>query len=328
MVPIPQHNVDNLLVAIARHDVNTKPEPQQTAAAGGHATEMTEPATNETSLVEMAVAGSVTTPSVRPGQYIPYPDGRATVLPGMFGVTYNVRCGDRAFGWAGDHVEPGVSIDDDADSGRHHALHYLTCIGNDAVVTSGMAAGARGTVIGEHARILVQFDDETHQLIAPGDRIQVMTRGRGFELPDFPSVEFKKMSPRLYHSLGITVTDGVLQVPVAMELPIRIMGSGAELNSEYVDQDLMSGDRALMAELGIDQMKLGDLIGIRHADHHFGRSYREGAVSIALCIHGDSIMTGHGPGILTLMTCLDGCIDFHIDPAANIATRLNLGAAQ
>ena len=104
------------------------------------------------------------------------------------------------------------------------------------------------------------------------------------------------------------------------------MGSGAELNSEYVDQDLMSGDRALMAELGIDQMRLGDLIAIRHADLHFGRSYRKGAVSIALCIHGDSIMTGHGPGILTLITARDGSIDFSIDPGANISPLLKLKA--
>jgi hypothetical protein len=136
-------------------------------------------------------------------------------------------------------------------------------------------------------------------------------------------VELKKMSPRLLHAMNITEQGGRLQVPVAMELPIRIMGSGAELNAEYVDQDLMSGDRALMAELGIDQMRLGDLIAIRHADHHFGRSYRKGAVSIALCIHGDSVMTGHGPGILTLMTTRGGEIDFTIDPAANIATYLN-----
>ncbi len=111
-----------------------------------------------------------------------------------------------------------------------------------------------------------------------------------------------------------------------MELPIEIMGSGAELNSEYVDQDLMSGDRQLMAQLGIDKMRLGDLIAIRHADHHFGRSYREGAVSIALCIHGDSVMTGHGPGILTLMTCATGGITFDIDPTANIANYFSLGA--
>lgn len=281
--------------------------------------------TNAETLVEMAIAGAISEPAVRPGQYIPHPDGRATVLPGMFGITYNVRCGDRAFGWAGDHVEPGCSIDD-PDSGRHHALHYLVCMGNEAMVTSGMAAGARGTVIGEHARILVQFDPETQALMSNGDQVQIMALGRGLQLPDFTGVELKKMSPRLWDALGVTQQDGRLQVRVAMELPIRIMGSGAELNAEYVDQDLMSGDRALMAELGIDQMRLGDLIAIRHADHHFGRSYREGAVSIALCIHGDSVMNGHGPGILTLMTCTGGEIDFTIDPAANLSDLLNLGA--
>lgn len=287
---------------------------------------MPELKTNEAALVEMAVAGTISEPGVRPGQYITHPDGRAAVLPGMYGITYNVRCGDRAFGWAGDHVEPGVSIDDEKDSGRHHALHYLTCIGNEAMVTSGMAAGARGTVIGEHARILVQFAPEAQELMAPGDRVQIITRGRGLTLPDFPSVELKKLSPRLFHALNLTAVGNGLHVPVALELPIRIMGSGAELNAEYVDQDLMSGDRALLADLGIDKMRLGDLIAIRHADHHFGRSYREGAVSIALCIHGDSIMTGHGPGILTLMTAPDGCIDFSVDPAANIAIALKLGA--
>ena len=286
---------------------------------------MPAPRTNEDTLVEMAVAGSITTPTVRSGQYIPYPDGRATVLPGMFGIAYDVRCGMRAFGWAGDHVEPGVSIDEEGDSSRHHALHYLTCIGNEAVATSGMAAGAHGIVVGEHARLLVQFDPEAEALMAPGDRIQIHARGRGLAMTDHPGIELKKMSPRLYHALGITEPEpGRVGVNVAMELPIRIMGSGAELNAEYVDQDLMSGDRALMRELGIDAMRLGDLIAIRHADHHFGRSYRAGAVSIALCIHGDSVMTGHGPGILTLMSARAGCIDFEVGSGANIAALLGL----
>ena len=286
---------------------------------------MTTPATNESALVKMAVVGTVTTPAVRPGQYIPHPDGRAAVLPGMYGVAYNVRCGDRAFGWAGDHVEPGVSIDEDGDAGRHHALHYLNCIGNHARVTSGLAEGAEGVVIGEHARILVQFDEDAQALMAPGDKVQVTSHGQGMRLLDHPGVALKKMSPRLWHAMGVTEAGGRLRVAVAMELPIRIMGSGAELNAGYVDQDLMSGDRALMAELGIDKMRLGDLVAIRHADHHWGRSYREGAVSICLCIHGDSVMTGHGPGILTLMTAKGGEIDFEVDPAANISTLLGLG---
>jgi hypothetical protein len=247
------------------------------------------------------------------------------MLPGMFGVTYNARAGDRAFGWAGDHVEPGVSIDHPNDGG-HHALHYLTCIGNEATVTSGLAKGATGIVTGEHARLLVDFAPDVTEKLNIGDQIQIRTVGRGTAIAEFPDIEFKKTSPTLLHALRLSrAGNGALKVPVAMELPIEIMGSGAELNAEYVDQDLMSGDRQLMARLGVDKMRLGDLIAIRHADHKFGRSYREGAVSIALCIHGDSVMTGHGPGILTLMTDPEGGLDFTVDPGANIANYFKIG---
>ena len=36
-------------------------------------------------------------------------DGVPFVLPGTGGIAYNVKVGDPAFGWAGDHIEPGVS---------------------------------------------------------------------------------------------------------------------------------------------------------------------------------------------------------------------------
>jgi len=291
-------------------------------------TENTSLTSNADRLVAMAVGGYVSTPSVRPGAYLHHPDGKGIMLPGMFGVTYNARAGDRAFGWAGDHVEPGVSIAHPNES-ADFALHYLTCVGNVATVTSGLAKGAKGVVTGEHARLLVDFPDEVNELLNIGDQIQIEAIGRGIELDGYPGVEFKKTSPRLLEALGITrQPNGQLKVKAAMELPIEIMGSGAELNSEYVDQDLMSGDRQLMADLGIDQMRLGDVIAIRHADHHFGRSYREGSVSIALCIHGDSIMTGHGPGIMTIMTATDGSLDFEIDPKANIANFFGIGQAK
>ena len=103
------------------------------------------------------------------------------------------------------------------------------------------------------------------------------------------------------------------------------MGSGAELNSEYVDQDLMTGDRALMADLGIDQLKLGDVVVIPNADHRWGRGYRKDAVTIGLCIHGDSVMTGHGPGILTIMSASEPVIEWVIDPNANIANYFQIG---
>jgi len=283
---------------------------------------------NEDSLVAMAVCGYVTTPSLRPGHYTHYPDGKGVILPGMFGVTYNAKAGDRAFGWAGDHVEPGVSIAH-PDEKSDMALHYLSCVGNEATVMTGLAKGAKGVVTGEHARLLIAFPDEVNDQLNIGDQIQIMGLGRGIALSEFPKVEFKKTSPKLLHALGLSrAGNGALKLKAAIELPIEIMGSGAELNSEYVDQDLMSGDRQLMADLGVDQMRLGDIIAIRHADHHFGRSYREGAVSIAICIHGDSIMTGHGPGIMTIMTCHEGGIEFDIDPSANIANFFSIGAGK
>lgn len=279
--------------------------------------------TNKAWLVETAVTGSVSQPSLRYPGYTLDMHGVGAVLPGMSGVVYNARVGDPAFGWAADHVEPGVSIAN-SDPGADMALHYLTCVGNRAIVTSGLAKGAEGIVTGEHARMLVDFPPDVNELLCVGDTIQIIAHGRGLAFDDFPQIELKKMSPRLLNSIPLEVRNGKLRVPVTMELPPRIMGSGAELNSEFVDQDLMSGDRALMAELGIDQMRLGDLVVIPDADHHFGRGFRRGAVSIGLCIHGDSVMTGHGPGILTLMTVSEPLIEWVIDPSANIANYLNI----
>lgn len=276
---------------------------------------------NTADLVEMAVAGQVSQPAIRQGAYLHWPDGRATTLPGMYGIVYNARVGDRAFGWAADHLEPGVSIAH-ADERADYALHYLTCIGNEAEVTSGLARGARGIVTGEHARLLVDFEPDVLERMTVGDTVQIRATGRGLRLDGHPALEFKKTSPALAAAFGLRVDGRRVVCPVAMELPARIMGSGAELNAEFVDQDLMSGDRALMAELGIDRMRLGDLIAIRDVDHRFGRSYRRGWVAICLCIHGDSVLTGHGPGILTLITGPEEALGFTLDPAANIATTL------
>jgi len=285
---------------------------------------MARPATNAAQLVQMAVSGQVSQPSLRYPGYIADNHGTSVVLPGMSGVVYNARVGDPAFGWAGDHVEPGVSIDN-PHAPADFALHYLTCVGNRARVTSGLAQGAEGIVTGEHARLLVDFPPEVNEQLCVGDRIQIIAHGRGLAFTDLPQIEVKKCSPALIEAIPLELTTaGRLRVPVTMALPTRIMGSGAELNSEFVDQDLMSGDRALMAELGIDRMRLGDLVAIPDADHRWGRGYRAGAVTITLCIHGDSVMNGHGPGMLALLSCPTPDIEWVIDPQANIARYLNI----
>ena len=278
---------------------------------------------NVESLIQMAVAGYVSQPSFKNPGYIPNNDGKSVIYPGMFGVVNNVKVGDKAFGWAGDHIEPGVSIDSEHIN-EHFALHYMVCTGNKAIVRSGEAKGSIGIVTGEHARNLVHFEQKTLDKICVGDQIDIITHGRGLKLLDFPDIELKKIDPNLLKSMNLKIVDKKLIVDVAMELPIRIMGSGAELNSEYVDQDLMSGDRSLMKKLKIDQMRLGDLIIINHADHRWGRSFKKDYISIAICIHGDSVMTGHGPGIMTIMTGKRKNLGWKINKKANIKNILKV----
>ena len=279
--------------------------------------------TNEKKLIKMSIGGYVTQPSFKNPGYIPDNDGNSVILPGMYGVVNNVKVGDKAFGWNGDHIEPGVSIDSE-NIDKHFALHYLVCTGNKAIVRSGEAKGKTGIVTGEHARNLIHFEQNILEKICVGDQIDIITHGRGLRLLDFPEIEIKKIDPNLLKSMNFKVENKKLIVDVAIELPIKIMGSGAELNSEYVDQDLMSGDRSLMKKLKIDQMKLGDLIVINHADHRWGRSYKKDHVSIAICIHGDSVMTGHGPGIMTIMTGTKKNLGWRINKKANLKNILKI----
>ncbi len=72
--------------------------------------------TNEDKLVMISVQGQISAPACQPRICF---DGVVRVTPGTGGITYNVKVGDPAFGWAGDHVEPGVSTkntDDRANS--------------------------------------------------------------------------------------------------------------------------------------------------------------------------------------------------------------------
>lgn len=120
--------------------------------------------TNASPLVALVVAGGVSLPTLRQPAHVPNNDGISRILPGVGGVLYNVAVGDPASYLSADHAEPGVSIASPEEQ-RDFAMHYLPRIGNDAVVTTGLAKGARGIVTGEHARMLVHFAGETHDLL-------------------------------------------------------------------------------------------------------------------------------------------------------------------
>jgi hypothetical protein len=92
--------------------------------------------TNVEKLIKISVMGEIASPTIR-SVYNVSATGKALVLPGVGGITYNLRVGDPACGWEADHVEPCVSVENkenDARSGQaaNTAFNVFSCIGNQA----------------------------------------------------------------------------------------------------------------------------------------------------------------------------------------------------
>jgi|GEM_PF-1879653 hypothetical protein len=60
--------------------------------------------TNAEKLIKISVTGEIASPTLR-NVYNVSATGKAQVLPGVGGITYNLRVGDPAVGWEADHVE-------------------------------------------------------------------------------------------------------------------------------------------------------------------------------------------------------------------------------
>ena len=97
---------------------------------------------NVDKLVKTSVVGEISPPGA--SGYRISADGKPMVLPGVGGITYNIRVGDLAVGWEADHVEPSVST----KAGNENAgYNTLSCVGNEAVVVAGDAKGEKGLVL-------------------------------------------------------------------------------------------------------------------------------------------------------------------------------------
>jgi hypothetical protein len=289
--------------------------------------------TNVDKLVKISVVGEVASPVFGRGIYNISAEGVPMVLPGVGGITYNVRVGDPACGWEADHVEPGVSIENKENDprfgqGANTALNVLSCVGNEAVVVSGDAKGARGVVTGKHGgveHVLVDFQPEVLERLMLGDKVLVKAFGVGLKLLDFPDIKVMNMDPRFLEALNPKPVGDKLEVPVTHVIPAAIMGSGLGANQTYSgDYDIQLFDEATRREYGLNDLRLGDLVAIIDADHSYGRIYRKGAVSVGIVVHTNCVSSGHGPGVTTLFTSSKGKIIPKIDSKANIACLLNL----
>lgn len=260
-------------------------------------------------------------------------DGKPFILPGIGGITLNVQVGDPAFGWAGDHIEPGVSCTADTLKPFEHpntSLQLFSCVGNKAKVISGAARGSVGYVIGHHGgseHIIVDFPRKVKEKLSYSDTIIIYARGQGLKLTDYPDIMIYNLAPELLKKLKIRKTGKeFLQVPVTTVVPAACMGSG--VGSPHVakgDYDIMSSDPETVKEYKLDKIRFGDFVALMDHDNRYGRAYRKGAVTIGIVIHSDCLRAGHGPGVATIMTCKTSLIKPLIDANANIADLLKIG---
>ena len=290
--------------------------------------------TNEHNLVEFLLQCQPGQPKTRGNWEVDH-QGTPFLLPSIGGITLNVQVGDSAFGWQGDHIEPGVSCTADTQKPYEHpnvAVQIYSCAGNMATVVTGEAKGAIGRVIGHHGgseHVIVDFERDIKEKLLYTDTIIIRGKGQGMKLTDYPEIKLFNLDPALLAVMKIRELEGgVLEVPVSTIVPAFCMGSG--IGSAYVakgDYDIMTSDLETIKEYGIDKIRLGDFVALQDHDNRYGRAYRKGAVTIGIVVHSNCLEAGHGPGVTTLMTAASALIRPVIDPKANLADLLGIGTA-
>lgn len=285
-------------------------------------------------LVTVVVSGQVAHPVAGAAPYRIGNDGVARVLPGTGGIVLSHRVGDPCVGLAADHIEPGVAVHNNGRevtgprNGPNNALLTYACVGNRAEVTTGRARGGRGVVTGKHGgvnHVLIDFPPRVLRALEIGDRIRIVSRGLGLRLPDYPEILVSNADPNLLRRWSIGVRDGVLSVPVTHAIPARIMGSGLGKNSVWRgDYDIQLFDSIVRRRYRLDQLRFGDLVAIVDADARYGPSFRTGRTTLGVVVHGDSTVSGHGPGVAVLVTGPANMFALRRESTANIAGILGI----
>jgi hypothetical protein len=286
--------------------------------------------TNAADIVAVSVAGHIAHPGFPGLPAEPYrlaADGTPFLLPTYGGIVYNVSVGDPAFGWAADCIHPGISIRQ-ADDMKNRGLNVFACLGNTARVMTGAAAGAVGVVTGKSGRfseqVICHFPKDDRLRMAVGDQIVIRAEGVGMVLTNHPAVRLKGLSPSLLAKMPVREAKGRLEVGVAASIPPHLIGAGLGLTSEGGSIHLQTTDRAQVAQLGLDQLRLGDIVALEDTDSRMNHGYLRGAMAIGVVCATDGPRAGYGPGIALIMTAPGGELGAYAEAGANIADLLGV----
>ncbi len=263
-------------------------------------------------------------------------DGASYVPVGDGGIVLGLELGDSVFKLAADHAAPGACLLH-PDPAARHALAAFACIGNRAVVRTGAAAGAAGSVIGkrgEEGRVIVGFRSAELALMRPSDEVLVRASGQGWRPAGIPSgVAVMNTDPAAFTALPLHVSaDGsTVTAAVRCVLPGKLAGNGIGRPAVSWDLDLQltsadvavpgdtaAGGAAPGGAAAVPDVLLGDLIALTDIDARYNMGYRRGWLTVGVVVHGASPLPGHGPGITPILTGPAGALLARPDAAGHV----------
>jgi Domain of unknown function (DUF4438) len=155
--------------------------------------------------------------------------------------------------------------------------------------------------------------------------MQIYSCGLGLELTDYPDVSVFNCAPALLARWGIVEDNGRLNVPVTHRIPANIMGSGLGKNTVWRgDYDIQLFDAETRKRFRLASLRFGDMVAIVDADTRFGASFRQGYLTVGVIVHGDSTVSGHGPGVTPLLCGPAEKLHAIHNSNANLATIFNV----
>ncbi len=257
-------------------------------------------------------------------------DGTPRTLPSVGGITYNVQIGDSAFGWVADHIEPGVSLSfPSSKSSQQKALNHYACIGNTATLISGAAKGTKGVIVGHHGgveHVMVDFPQSQLKKMTYDDKVLIESWGMGLASVIHSDITFHNIDPRLASKLFKQDAQKKIHVSVTTTVGGELMGSGlGSMDASSGDFDIQTADPKCVKKYNLDCMRLGDVVCIDNFIHAYGWSYQTGHVTFGVIVHGDSFLSGHGPGVATICSGPKKAFIIEEKQNANIGKHLLCG---
>src|SRR6478736_5088393 len=113
----------------------------------------------------------------------------------------------------------------------------------------------------------------------------------------------------------------------AAEVPAYLVGAGSGLMNESGCIQIQTDHEQALAEHGLDELRLGDVVAVRDYDSRWGNGYLKDAVCVGVVVHGDSPRAGYGPGLTVIMASTANRIRPVVRGERNVAELLGLATS-